>query len=237
MRADTIGADGGITGAYFTVMAADDKLAVSLEPHLLEALVPLQGRVPPDLAAALGPYIVDPPPRTIPYALLHRISQWARTADLSPPLERGAYSMVSLLAGTTTSPESKLGKYVPPLPPDEAAAQQVRDRKAITALFNALLSVGGAAFAAWWAADKTGWRNEWRVLFALAVGTIVALSEALLYIIWQSRATGKLKPLNLEPRRKPARHKRVDAPDEVSIDEQPPPSGDLRKRITQKEDS
>ncbi|KAI5832259.1 hypothetical protein K523DRAFT_325865 [Schizophyllum commune Tattone D] len=223
-------------------------LTVSLELHLLDTLRPLRTRVPPPLAADLEPYLATPPPSTVPYALLLRISQWARAADLqSLGLNPSDYTMISLLAGTRTAPDAKLGKYVPPQSAEDAAAQGVRDRKAITALLNALLSIGGAAFAAWWAADKTGWRNEWRVLFALAVGAVVAISEAVLYIIWQSRATGKLKPLKLNTRRT-ARHKRIDAPNEGTDDTEPtggqgqsadvqdaPSEGDLRKRITQKE--
>ena len=81
------------------------------------------------------------------------------------------------------------------------------------------------------------------MLFALAVGTVVAISEAVLYIIWQSRATGKLKPLKPNTRRT-ARHKRIDGTDDTeptggkgqSTDVQDAPSeGDLRKRMTQKE--
>ncbi|KAL1696556.1 hypothetical protein GGG16DRAFT_120812 [Schizophyllum commune] len=220
-------------------------LTVSLEPHLLDTLRSLRTSVPPGLAADLKPYLATPPPSTIPYAILLCISQWARAADLqSLGLNPSDYTMISLLAGTRTAPDAKLGKYVPPQSAEDAAAQGVRDRKAITALLNALLSVGGAAFAAWWAADKTGWRNEWRALFALAVGAVVAISEAVLYIIWQSRATGKLKPLKLNTRRT-ARHKRIDAPNEGKDDtggqghsadvKDASSEGDLRKRITQKE--
>ena len=72
-----------------------------------------------------------------------------------------SYSMVSLLAGTITSPERFFGTYVPPRDPAEVQAEKKRETKAITALLNALLSIVGAAFAAWWAAGKTGWRNEW----------------------------------------------------------------------------
>ena len=71
------------------------------------------------------------------------------------------YSMISLLAGTTSSPEGKFGTYVPPKEPEQIAAERVYERKSITALINALLSIGSVAFAAWWAADKAGWRNEW----------------------------------------------------------------------------
>ena len=71
------------------------------------------------------------------------------------------YSMVSLLAGTTSSPEGKFGTYIPPKEPEQIEAERANERKSITALLNALLSIGGVGFAAWWAADKTGWRNEW----------------------------------------------------------------------------
>ena len=71
------------------------------------------------------------------------------------------YSMISLLAGTTSSPEGKFGVYVPPKGPEQIEAERLDQRKSITTLINALLSIGGVAFAAWWAADKTGWKNEW----------------------------------------------------------------------------
>jgi hypothetical protein len=69
--------------------------------------------------------------------------------------------MVSLLAGTTTSPERKFGAYTPAKEPEELEAEKKKERKAITALLNALLSIGGSGVATWWAADKTGWQNEW----------------------------------------------------------------------------
>ena len=71
------------------------------------------------------------------------------------------YSMISLLVGTTSSPEGKFGAYVPPKGPEQIEAERLNERKSITTLINALLSIGGVAFAAWWAADKTGWKNEW----------------------------------------------------------------------------
>ena len=41
------------------------------------------------------------------------------------------------------------------------AAANKAERQAITSLVNALLSVIGSGFAAWWAAGKTGWKYEW----------------------------------------------------------------------------
>jgi hypothetical protein len=69
--------------------------------------------------------------------------------------------MVALLAGSVTSPERKFPLYVPDKSPEEAAALKAAERKAITSLLNALLSVIGSGFAAWWAAGKTGWKYEW----------------------------------------------------------------------------
>lgn len=69
--------------------------------------------------------------------------------------------MIAMLAGATTSPEGKFGDYTPPKGPQAIEADRAKERKAITALLNALLSIGGAAFATWWAADKLRWTNEW----------------------------------------------------------------------------
>ena len=80
--------------------------------------------------------------------------------------------MVALLAGTRTSPE----RVFPPVDPSltlqndplEIRRRELSDRRAVTALLNALLSIAGAGVATWWAADRLGWRNEWvRLLFHL----------------------------------------------------------------------
>ncbi|KAF7294490.1 hypothetical protein MKEN_01441600 [Mycena kentingensis (nom. inval.)] len=169
-------------------------LNVSLELHLHQILTPLQSLLPPDLADQLDPYLVHPPPPTIPYPLLLAISQWTRT-PAGDALLRGAslnpssYTMVALLAGTTTSPERKFGTYIPEPSPEDVAAARKAERKAITSIVNALLSIFGSGFAAWWASDKVGWKYEWRVLFALGVAAVVAISEAVLYLIWDSRRT------------------------------------------------
>ncbi|KAF7356870.1 hypothetical protein MVEN_01022800 [Mycena venus] len=104
--------------------------------------------------------------------------------------------MVALLAGSVTSPERKFPPYVPPKSPEEAAALKMAERKAITYLLNALLSIVGSGFAAWWAAGKTGWKNEWQVLFSLFVAAVVAISEAVLYLIYDLRRS------ETRPRRK-----------------------------------
>jgi len=68
------------------------------------------------------------------------------------------------------------------------------------------------AFAAWWAADKTGWRNEWRVLFALFAAIVVAIAEAGLYMIWQYSTSKRL-----QPKKKLARHKKIDSGSPTSL--------------------
>ncbi|KAJ7257944.1 hypothetical protein B0H12DRAFT_1070390 [Mycena haematopus] len=178
-------------------------LNISLETHLLEILTPLPPLLLPELASALKPYISEPVPPTIPYILLQSISQWSRTpvgqaALLSASLEPQSYSMVALLAGSVTSPERKFPPYVPEQSPEEAEALKVAERKAITYLLNALLSVIGSGFAAWWAASKTGWKNEWQVLFSLFAAAMVAVSEAVLYLIWDSRRSPARPPRKLK---------------------------------------
>ncbi|KAG5721343.1 hypothetical protein E4T56_gene13000 [Termitomyces sp. T112] len=170
-----------------------DNLNISLEPHLVDALRDLRPVVPHDLADTLSQYTASTPPPTIPYSVLRSVSQWASTTGRetlrlrSPPLDPHAYSMVTLLAGTTTSPERNFGTYVPPQDPEEIEAAKSAERKSITSLLNGLLSVLGSGFAVWWAADKLRWKNEWRVLLALFASIVVAVAEAVLYLIWQSR--------------------------------------------------
>jgi hypothetical protein len=147
-------------------MTSESEIKVSLETHLLHGLNRISPILPHHLADDLEQYLVTPPPLAIPYKTLFAISQWTRTADGQKILQAHSvrshdYSMISLLAGTTSSPEGKFGTYIPPKEPEQIEAERANERKSITALINALLSIGGVAFAAWWAADKTGWRNEW----------------------------------------------------------------------------
>lgn len=76
---------------------------------------------------------------------------------LLPPHD---YTMIALLAGTTTSPERNFPAYILSDPTADQKRDH-RDKKAITAVFNAVLSVLGSGAATWWAAEKTGWRAEW----------------------------------------------------------------------------
>ncbi|KAK2463665.1 hypothetical protein APHAL10511_004416 [Amanita phalloides] len=145
-----------------------NQLTISLEDHLLDTLRPLHPRLPDDLAHDLDPYLSTSPPIAIPYSLLFSISKWTRSDtglealhDQTPSLNPHSYSMVSLLAGTTVSPERSFGPYTPPPDAAQVEADRNREKKSITALLNALLSVMCSAFAAWWAAKKIGWRNEW----------------------------------------------------------------------------
>lgn len=105
----------------------------------------------------------------------------------NPPLDPLAYSMVALLAGARTSPDKKF-PALPRVPTrSEDAAREISDRRAIVAVLNAVLSVICTGAAAWWAAQRTGWRDEWKVLLSLLAATIVATSEIGLYIIWETR--------------------------------------------------
>ncbi|KAL5492359.1 hypothetical protein ACEPAI_3806 [Sanghuangporus weigelae] len=166
-------------------------VTVSLESHLALSLRPLLSVLPPELCSNLAAELdlVE-----IHYDLLTQISRWARSdagqarlraAQLNP---RNYDNMVSLLAGTRTSPSSK---PPPDMPPDsESRVQRERnDRKALVAVMNGLLSIGCAGGAVWWAADRSGWRDEWKVLLALMVATIVGVSETILFLIWQSRSS------------------------------------------------
>lgn len=208
--------------------SSNDKLNISLEEHLVDTLRTLQPLLPKDLAEKMVPYLSPSPPSVIPYSLLSSLSRWTRSEagqDVLrahvPRLDPHSYSMVSLLAGTMTSPDRFLGKYVPPKDPAEMEADRNRERKAITALLNALLSIVGSAAAAYWAAERTGWRIEWRVLLSLFVAAIVATSEGALFLIWQSRrasaATRKMQILET------AKHKKdnnVESTEDIALFEQ-----------------
>lgn len=177
-------------------------LSVSLEPHLVETLRPLVGSTSPHLSVELSKLLPDENSAAsqltgspmIPYALLQSISKWARTEEgktalesKDPPLDPLAYSMVALLAGARTSPDKKF-PALPRVPTrSEGAAREISDRRAIVAVLNALLSVICTGAAVWWAAQRTGWRDEWKVLLSLLAATIVAVSEIGLYIIWDTR--------------------------------------------------
>lgn len=148
-----------------------NKLNVSLEPHLRDALTTLLRILPEETSQQLTSHLssemnsaVVP---VIPYELILKISGWCQTTDgkatlqtCSPPLNPHSYTMVSLLAGTCTSPE----KHFPPYAakdPEEDQRLRTKDRKAIATLVNAVMSVVATGVATWWASEYTGMRLEW----------------------------------------------------------------------------
>ncbi|EUC59761.1 endoplasmic reticulum-based factor for assembly of V-ATPase [Rhizoctonia solani AG-3 Rhs1AP] len=163
---------------------------ISVPEHLWETLLPLikLDIEPPELQSLLRKHIkstVEDTSTEVPYDLITGIAKWSgsekgmdvlKAEDLDP----SSYSLIPLLAGTTFAPSSK---PPPPPPPEHDPAA---DKRAITALINGLFSVVGVGFAAWWAAGNIYWRNETRVLLALAASIIVAISEGVLYLIWSS---------------------------------------------------
>lgn len=65
--------------------------------------------------------------------------------------------MISLLAGSITSPKAILGAYTPPPTALETRRAAVRDRRAVIALINALFSIIGVGVAVWRASNTTDW--------------------------------------------------------------------------------
>ncbi|KAF9531748.1 hypothetical protein CPB83DRAFT_916544 [Crepidotus variabilis] len=169
-------------------MSSINDINVSLEPHLLDSLEEIYPVLPQDLKESFSPYITsDTPKPHIPYTHLQALSRWARSPEFSaksPGINPNTYTLVSLLAGTMTSPERKLGTYVPPPDPEEVERRQRNEKKAITTLVNAVLSIGCAGAAAWAGSGKTGWSNEWRALFSMFAAILVATAEAGLYLIY-----------------------------------------------------
>lgn len=157
-------------------------LTVSLEPHLAERLQALIPILPPDTKNELNSYlesVTAPESRSssatgtgsIPYALLLTISKWTRSESGSAlvkntELDVRDYEMISLLAGARSAPEKHFptpaGGWPTPAELRERDAKRgVTDRQAIAHIINALVSIGGAAAAVWYAAGVAGWQNEW----------------------------------------------------------------------------
>jgi TMEM199 family protein len=139
-----------------------DDLNISLTADLYAKLHSLPAQLPPDLLAQLTPFLTDPAPPTIPCSLLASISKWSRSSLFPDSLESHDYTMIALLAGTTTSPKRFFPPYITKDNMDESERKRAKeDRKAITALLNGLLSIGGAGVATWWVAEGRGWKDEW----------------------------------------------------------------------------
>lgn len=144
-----------------------ERLKVSLEPHLRQTLSSISSSLPRELSIRLEEALTSPI-HEIHYTLLADISKWTRSSEgkarltsSSIALDPSEFSMISLLAGSKTSPNAKLPPYVPPETEDVIAARQMSDRKAITAIVNSILSIAATGVAAWWAAGNIGWRDEY----------------------------------------------------------------------------
>jgi len=138
---------------------------VSLPPHLHSNLSSLNSLLPEDIKTKLSP-ILTGNVTEISYSILQDISKWARTESARSQLQAASldpndYTLIAMLAGTITSPSSKLPPYVPPPDPAQQAKKAKEDRNAIVAILNALLSIGCVGYAAWWASRNTSWRDEW----------------------------------------------------------------------------
>ena len=180
--------DSGVAAAEVEIMVVDDKDSdnvdsvgvganISFTHDLADRLEPLKRILPLHLASPIPPLPPASSPSTsgsvttsvltVPYSLLYSISRWTRTEEgtavlLANSLNPRSYEMVSLLAGSTTSPERKfpphMGETNDPL---AHARREINDRKAVVTLINALLSIGGSGAATWYATGVGGWRNEW----------------------------------------------------------------------------
>ena len=144
-------------------MDENSLLTVSIEPHLRELLTPLSATLPTELSSKLSAELLG---NEIHYSLLSEVSRWSRSSSgevalRSAGLDSHSYSMVTLLAGAKSSPSSNLPAFTPPESQEDIAKRQLSDRKAITAIVNSLLSIGGSGVAAWWAAGSAGWGEEW----------------------------------------------------------------------------
>jgi len=225
--------DSGVAAAEVEVMVVDDKNSdnvdhvgvganISLTRDLADRLEPLKPILPAHFAALIPSLPPSPPPSpaaapanfataptpVVPYSLLYSISKWTRTeegvATLSAnSLNPRSYEMVSLLAGTITSPDRKFPPHKPETnDPLADARREIGDKKAVVTLVNALLSVVGSGAATWYAAGVAGWRNEWRALFSLLFALLVAIAEGALFALWNSRRS-EPKGVRGRLRRKP----------------------------------
>ena len=181
--------DPATTAAEVEVMVVDDKgndnvavdVNISFTGDLAERLEPLKRILPTQLSAAipsLPPSSSHSPTATtsdsvttttptIPYSLLYSISKWTRTEEGAAVLSANSlnprsYEMVSLLAGSITSPDRRFPAHrAEANDPLANVRQEINDRKAVVSLVNALLSVGGSGVATWYGTGVAGWRNEW----------------------------------------------------------------------------
>jgi hypothetical protein len=156
----------GITPEWTTLLMTPE-LSISLTEHLLSLLLPLSPHLPSDLYTKLAPYLEDTKVEacadvstvpTIPYTLLLDLSRWVRTANVAE-IDSRRYTMLNLLAGSTTSPNAHFTPYEPATAEDEGRRAK-EERRAITALLNGLFSVVGSGAAVWMVTENRGWSVE-----------------------------------------------------------------------------
>ncbi|KAG8997777.1 hypothetical protein FRB94_007460 [Tulasnella sp. JGI-2019a] len=162
-----------------------DSLATLLAPNLLpeSLLLLLQTHVKPSTDASAT---------EIPYDTLRQISQWAQTEPGRVSLKNNTlnpsdYTMIAMLAGTLSSPSAKLAPYKRPLSPEEEAMVKSKERKAISALLNGFLSTIAVGVAMWWLGGSISMRTDHKVLLSVLGAIAVAVTEGILYWIWQWR--------------------------------------------------
>ncbi|KAF9648888.1 hypothetical protein BDM02DRAFT_3114750 [Thelephora ganbajun] len=207
-----------MAAAEVEVMVVDDKggdnvdllgvgVNISFTHDLADRLEPLKRILPVYLAAPIPllPTSLSPstavttsdsattPTPTVPYSLLYSISKWTRTEEgaaalAADSLNPRSYEMVSLLAGSTTSPDRKFPPHKAEInDPLADTRREIDDRRTVVTLINALLSIGGSGTATWYATGAAGWQNEWRALFSLTLALLVAIAEGVLFVLWNSR--------------------------------------------------
>ncbi|KAF8318731.1 hypothetical protein DL93DRAFT_2132971 [Clavulina sp. PMI_390] len=206
---------------------------VSLLEHLHEILLPLTtlpatpAELRDDLQTYVKPQLSDSAPE-IPYDLLLRTSRWSNTAGAKlalkdASLDPGDFMMISLLAGSVTSPKAVLGAYTPPPTALEVRRAAVKDRRAVIALINAIFSIVGVAVAAWKASSTAGWTPATRIGCAIASGVIVAIAEGGLYYIWSTRYSASRRPVQVSSKAQPPIVS-LTIPQATDIDTAPGPS-------------
>jgi len=204
---------------------------VSVPPHLHASLAALleDGLLPRPLLDLLEAHIkpsIDDSSTEIPYDTLRQISQWARADDEQVRLKERVflkipktqkdpadYSMIALLSGTVTAPSAKLPPYKAPPSAEEVAILRSKERKAISAVINGFLSSVAVGVATWWLGGSIHMRLDYKTLLSVFAAFVVAISEAILYWIWQWRYE---KAVVSPKRRGLAKAKKTDGPNEVT---------------------
>ena len=112
--------------------------------------------LPDELAYTVAVHLQQDEDEGIPYNVLADVSRWARQNDVRNRfgLDPHDYTLLALLAGTRTTPSANFSVPVGPIHANKT------DRKAITALANAVFSIIGVGVAGWYASTASGWDNE-----------------------------------------------------------------------------